>query len=90
MEYSERDYADAGIYISIVFARNANRAPAWIFYIENVEDELYRSGLFSDRDDCEREAEVEARKWLKAANPNFIKNWVEEVIAYGRRKYASK
>jgi hypothetical protein len=84
MEYSEREYTDAGIYISIIFARNANRVPAWRFVIDNVEDELYSSRLFSDRDDCEREAELKAREYLPVNKG--LAAWAKRVY----KKYASK
>ena len=60
-----RIFEQQGIFISIIFARNLNRKPAWNFRIENVEDLLYEStGRFYDYNECEIEALKKATEFL--------------------------
>jgi hypothetical protein len=53
-----------GIYITIAFARNLNREPAWNFIIEDVEDCLFTSGRYGDHHVCEIEALKKAVEYL--------------------------
>ncbi len=59
-----RIFESAGIYITIAFARNLDREPAWRFIIENVEDCLFESGRFNDYNKCELESLKKAIEFL--------------------------
>lgn len=59
-----RAFEDYGIYISIVFAQNLNREPAWRFIIDSIEDQKYKSRRFYNRNKCEMEALKKAVEYL--------------------------
>lgn len=59
-----RLFESKGIFITIAFARNLDREPMWRFIIENVEDCLYKSGRFSDYEECEYESLKKAIEYL--------------------------
>lgn len=59
-----RAFETLGIYISIVFAQNLNREPAWRFVIDSVEDHLFKSGRFYNRNECEIEALKKAVEYI--------------------------
>jgi hypothetical protein len=64
--YKTRVFEDYGIYISIVFARDLDREPAWRFIIESVEDHFYTSRRYGDYAECEKAALIQAIDYLNA------------------------
>jgi len=59
-----RLFESEGIFISIVFARNIDREPAWKFVIETVDDPLYESCIYGDYRKCEIQALKKAIEYL--------------------------
>lgn len=48
------------IFISIIFKRNANREKAWYFIVEDLESELFKSTLYTDKRECKKDAQLRA------------------------------
>ena len=58
----------SGIYVTISFVRNLNRRPAWRYIIEDVEECLYKSNVFYDRNHCRSAAIDSALSFINASN----------------------
>lgn len=65
-----RAFEKDGIFITIAFSRNLDREPAWCYIIETVEDLLFQSGRFGDRDECEIESLKKAVYFLNIITQN--------------------
>lgn len=59
-----RVFETYGIFISIVFARNLDREPAWRFVIEDIEDQKFESGRFKDYEQCVKESLKKALDYI--------------------------
>lgn len=60
-------YAEEGIYVSIVFARNSDCEPSWRFIIDTVEDRLFKSVRFASYEEAALAA-IEKMDFVKATS----------------------
>jgi len=56
-------YERRGLFISIVFAQNLNREPAWRFCIEDVEEVYFESSRYGSKIKCKLAALEKAKKY---------------------------
>lgn len=52
----EKQLEKKNIFISVVFQRNANREPQWYYVIDDLENQLHKSGIYGNKMQCKNDA----------------------------------